>query len=141
MKAEDKIIEGFTQLMEGFTELHSKIENDFDAQSVDFEDEANADLRIEIDAAIVTEVRATIEAVMDTEDYTSEQVASFLTVMQDALEEIDPDVFEQEEDEEEEESEDFDDEELEDFDDDDLEYEDEDEDEDEDEEEEDDDDY
>jgi hypothetical protein len=140
MKPEDKIIEGMTELLEGFVELHTKIESDFDASAVDFEDETNADLRIEIDAAIVTEMRATLESVMDTEDYTSEQIATFLTVMQDALEEIDPDVFEQEEDELaiSEEEEEFEDDDLEDFDDDDLEYDDE---EDDDEDDDDDDEY
>jgi hypothetical protein len=44
-------------------------------------------------------MRATLEAVMDAEDYSADEVATFISVAQDALEEIDPDVFEEVEEE------------------------------------------
>lgn len=98
MRAAEKIIEGLTQLMEGFVELQAKIEGDFDSGSEGGEEE-DSDLRVEIDAALVTEMRATLEAVMDAEDYSADEVATFISVAQDALEEIDPDVFEEVEEE------------------------------------------
>ncbi len=48
-----------------------------------------------MDAAAVVEIRAAIETVMDTEDYGTDEIAAFLSVLTDALEEIDPDVFEE----------------------------------------------
>ncbi len=105
MRAVDKIIEGLTQLLEGFVELQSKIEKDFEVAEPDFADEADdSDIRVEIDAAMVTEIRATIESVMDAEDYSADEIATFLSVTQDALEEIDPDVFESDEDEDDDEA-------------------------------------
>ena len=98
MRAAEKIIEGLTQLMEGFVELQSKIEADFDSDSEGREEE-DPDLRVEIDAALVTEMRATLEALMDAEDYSADEIATFISVAQDALEEIDPDVFEEVEEE------------------------------------------
>lgn len=98
MRAAEKIIEGLTQLMEGFVELQAKIEGDFDSDSESGEEE-DSDLRVEIDAALVTEMRATLEALMDAEDYSADEIATFISVAQDALEEIDPDVFEEVEEE------------------------------------------
>jgi len=93
MRAAEKIIEGLTQLMEGFIELQGKIEGDFDSDNEGL-DEEDSDLKIEVDAALVTEIRATLEAVMDAEDYSADEIANLISVTQDALEEIDPDVFE-----------------------------------------------
>ena len=76
------------------------------------------DLQVEVDAAIVTELRTSIETVIDTEDYAPEEIASALSSLSEALEEIDPDVFaSEEEDDEDEEYEDDDLEELDDLDD------------------------
>ncbi|MCB0321335.1 MAG: hypothetical protein KDD60_10460, partial [Bdellovibrionales bacterium] len=112
-------------------------------------DTEDPDVRVEIDAALVTEIRACIEAVMDSEDYAADELATLVSIAQDALEDIDPDVFEEAE-EDEESDEDVvyeDDEDFSDLEDDDLDEEfddeddDEDEEDDEEEEEEDDDDY
>ena len=149
MKAADKIVEGLTQFMEGFVELQTQVEEEYQSESDDGGDTEDPDVRVEIDAALVTEIRACIEAVMDSEDYAADELATLVSIAQDALEDIDPDVFEEAE-EDEESDEDVvyeDDEDFSDLEDDDLDEEfddeddDEDEEDDEEEEEEDDDDY
>ncbi|MCI5066380.1 hypothetical protein MRY87_11710 [bacterium] len=103
MRAAEKINDGLAQILEGFLELQTQIESDFSAEksAVSQEEEEDESLRVEIDAALVTELRASLESIMDAEDYSSDEIASFLSVAQDALEEIDPDVFEESEEEEE----------------------------------------
>ncbi len=134
VRATEKIIEGLTEFMEGFLELQRNVEAELGAENgfeaVEDDDEAGP----EVEAALVTEVRAAIESVMDAEDYSAEEVATAASMLTDALEEIDPDLFvESEEEEQEEEEEIYGDDDI-DYDDD-EDYEDYDEDEDEDEEE------
>lgn len=119
-KAAEKIIDALTQLMEGYCELQEAVENDYgsaDKDDDDDDDESSGELNAEADAAIVNEMRAALEAVIEAEDYTPDEIASVISTMTDALEEIDPDVFEKEsEDEDEEEYEDDDeDEDLEEY--------------------------
>ena len=64
-------------------------------------DDDTSDLNAEIDAAMITEMRASLEAVIDNEDFSPEEIASALSSLTEALKEIDPDVFEAEEEEEE----------------------------------------
>jgi hypothetical protein len=102
MHSAEKIIDGLTQLMEGFLELQSHIEEDFDVSSpeaVDEGDEHDEDTQIEIEAALVTEIRAALEGVMDAEDLGLEEIASFVSLAQEALQEIDPTIFEDHEEE------------------------------------------
>ncbi len=139
-KATEKIIEALTQLVEGFAELQEKLEEDYDPEVAAESDDDDTDSEEEesatgIEEAIVTEIKAAVESVIENEDCAPEDLASIVSALTDALEEIDPEVFshgeaEEEEEEEEEEYEDID----EDFDED---YDDEDEDEDEDDEDED----
>lgn len=105
-KGAEKIIEALTQLMEGYVELQESVERDYGGRE---EPEAGAELSSEVDAALVTEIRAAVESVMEDEDYSAEEMASVISVLTDALEEIDPDAFGQEEDEDEDEEEDDDD--------------------------------
>lgn len=98
-KGAAKIIEALTQLMEGYVELQQSVERDFGSR----EGEDEGELSSEVDTAIVTEVRAAVESVMEDEDYSAEEMASVISMLTDALEEIDPDVFNQDEDDEEEE--------------------------------------
>ncbi|MBX7145664.1 MAG: hypothetical protein K1X79_14530 [Oligoflexia bacterium] len=123
MKAAEKIIEALTQLLEGYSELQESIENDFGGEK---DDEETAE---ELDAALVTEMRAAVESVIENEDYTAEEIASVISALTDCLQEIDPDVFETEETEEEEDDDDYDDDD-EDEDDEDLDLDEDDEDED-----------
>lgn len=146
MSIDGKIIESLTMLMEAYTQLQKSIRNDFGAGEPDNDLDDTHDLQVEIDAAIVTELRTSIETVIDTEDFAPEEIASALSSLSEALEEIDPDVFAS--DEEEDDEEEYDDEDLEEIDDlddlddlddyDDEDYEDDDEEEDDEEEEEDD---
>jgi hypothetical protein len=142
-KAAEKIIDALTQLVEGFAELQEKLEEDYDPERTEDEtEESEAKPEVEgssLEDALVTEIRAAVEAVIENADCAPEDLASIVSALTDALEEIAPEVFtqeseEDEEDEEEEEDIDLDDED-EDYDEDEDE-EDEDEDEDEDEEDE-----
>ena len=92
MKAAEKIIDALTQLMQGYTELQQAIESDLGSDEEEY-DESSSELHLEIDAAIVAEMRAALESVIETEDCTAEDIAAAISTMTDALEEIDPDVF------------------------------------------------
>lgn len=132
-KAAEKIIDALTQLVEGFAELQEKLEEDYDPERTEDEtEESEAKPEVEgssLEDALVTEIRAAVEAVIENEDCAPEDLASIVSALTDALEEIAPEVFTQESEEDEE-----DEEEDEDID---LDDEDEDYDEDEDEEDED----
>ncbi len=101
--AAEKLIEGLSLFMDGFLELRERIEEEFGSED---EDEfgntrSSSEVSLEIDAALVTEIRATIEAVIDAEDLSTEELATAVSTVTDAIEEIDPDVFASEEEEEE----------------------------------------
>lgn len=91
-KGAEKIIDALTQLMEGYCELQESVERDYGGRSAE---EAPDELSSEVDAALVTELRAAIESVMEEEDYSVEELASVVSMLTDSLEEIDPDVFDQ----------------------------------------------
>jgi hypothetical protein len=136
-KATEKIIEALTQLVEGFAELQEKLEGDYDPDVETASDDSTTDSDKDeestagIGEAMVTEIKAAVESVIENEDCAPEDLASIVSALTDALEEIDPEVFSHGEAEEEEEEDE--DEDEEDFDED---YDEEDDDEDEDEEEE-----
>lgn len=130
-RAAEKIADSLAMLLEGYNELKENLKEELSVVSED-EDEEIEDQ--DVDAAMVTEVKAAIETALESEDYSPELLGSAIAVMTEALEEIDPSVFEssEEEDDSEEETEEYDDEDEEDIDyeedDDDLEeYEEEDE--------------
>jgi len=141
-KAAEKIIEALTDLVQGFAELQEQLENDFGTESEedDTEDNENEEASSELQDALVTEVRAAVESVIENEDCAPEDIASVISALTGALEEVAPEVFAEEEEAEkgkESEEEEYEDEDDIDLDDDDY---DEDEDEEEEEEEEEDDD-
>lgn len=121
-KATEKIIDALTQLLEGYADLQEVVEEDFGTKASSESDEEGEVLSKEMDAALVIEMRAALETVMEAEDISSEELASVISILSDALEEIDPDAFaeEEEEDDDDEEDEDLDDDDDIDFDDDDL---------------------
>lgn len=129
-KATGKIIAALTELVEGFNELQEGLENEMGKLSTD-EDSGDDDTDVDVDEALVTEMRAAVEAVLENEDCSPESLASLISVFTDALEEIEPDVFETSKDDEEEDEDEEDDDDI-DLDEDEEEYE-EDEDEEEDE--------
>lgn len=136
-RAAEKIIEGLSIFMDGFQQLLEAVEEEYASETLDDEDELE---NTEMDAAIITEVRAALEAVMDTEDYSTEEVASALSILTEALEELDPDVFERDGEEEEAFAVDDDDDDIEFDDDDDIDFDEDDEEDDDDDEYEEDDD-
>jgi Sec-independent protein translocase protein TatA len=140
-KAAEKIIDALTQLVEGFAELQEKLEEEYDPERKDDDDDASEgeESNSSLEDALVTEIRAAVESVIENEDCAPEDLASIVSALTDALEEIAPEVFTQESEEEDEEEEYEEEDEDIDLDDEDDDY-DEDEDEDEDEEEEDEDD-
>ena len=99
-KATEKIIDALTQLVEGFAELQERLEEDYDpeAESEEEEEGSSKDEEAEkgpsnLEEALVTEIRAAVEAVIENEDCAPEDLASIVTALSDALEEIDPEVF------------------------------------------------
>jgi len=119
-KASEKIIDALTQLMEGFTELQESIERDYDiGADDDDEDDDDADSeKLEAEQALSTEMKAALEALVENEDYAPEEIASLISSLTGALEEIDPNVFADDQSIDEETSYDADDDDLDDLDDD-----------------------
>ena len=118
-KGAEKIIEALTQLMDGFTALQASAEEEVDQEISELEEDSDT---TNVDAAIVNEMKLAMESMIETEDYSTEEIATLLSTMTDALEEIDPNVFsaEEGEDEDDDDEVDDDDDDLEDLDDDDL---------------------
>lgn len=119
-KGAEKIIDGLTLILEGFAEIQGSlgdtaIDDDDDDDSDDEDDE-------ETGQAVLQEVKSAVESVIDSEDYASEEIAAVVSVLTEALEEIDPNVFSEEtvSVDDLDEDEDEDDEDLEDLDDDDI---------------------
>jgi hypothetical protein len=128
-KAAEKIIDALTQLVEGFAELQEKLEEDFDPDRDESEEKEETENPAgSLEDALVTEIRAAVESVIENEDCAPEDLASIISALTDALEEIAPEVFTEEEKEEEEEEEDY--EEDDDDDDDDIDLDDDDDDDD-----------
>ena len=138
-KAAEKIIDAITQLVEGFAELHEQLEEDLPGGDTPPSEEADEDISEELQEALVTEMRASIESVIENEDCAPEDIATVLSALTDALEEVAPEVFVQAEEDEDEDDVEYEDDEDIDIDDDDYEYDEDEEDEEEEEEEEDDD--
>ena len=139
-KAAEKIVEALTQLVEGFAELQEQLEAEYGAESDD-DDTTEEGETSDLEDALVTEVRAAVESVIENEDCAPEDLASIISALTGSREEIAPEVFADESESSEDEEEDDDEDEDIDLDDDEYDYdEDEDEDEEEEEEEEEDDD-
>lgn len=96
-KAAEKIIEGLTSVMEGFYELRRAVREDLGAtgEAGDDEEEEAADpeLEADVESAVANEMRAAIETVLESEEYSSEELAAMLSAVTEGLEEVDPDVF------------------------------------------------
>lgn len=91
-KATEKVIEALSNLLEGFAELRESVEKEYaDEETEEDDDEEKGS---ELDLALITEMKAAIEAVIDTDDHSPEEFATLISVFTDALEEVDPHVFE-----------------------------------------------
>ncbi|RMD83620.1 MAG: hypothetical protein D6808_08355 [Candidatus Dadabacteria bacterium] len=87
--AGDRIVEGLTELLAGFSELEEMLEDDYGASSDDEE----------LSSAVVNELVSALDTVIDTEDYTPAYIASVVSALSEALEDVAPDIFDMEEDE------------------------------------------
>ena len=116
MRATDKIIDALSQLIEGYVELKDQLQGELGAENDIEESEDGIESNPELDAAIVTEVRGAIEAALESADVTPEDFGEVVASLTEALEEIDPDIFEggseEESEEEGDDEEDFDDDEI-----------------------------
>ena len=121
MRATDKIIDALSQLLEGYKELHEHLQGELGSEE-ETEEAEEDDSNPELDAAVVTEMRGAIEAALEGADVTAEDFGEVIAAMTEALEEIDPDIFEGASSEEE--DEDLDDEDLDEIDDLDEDYDD-----------------
>ncbi len=116
MRATEKIIDALSQLLEGFKELQEHLQNELGAEEIaDEPDEAEGNS--EIDAAVVTEMRGAIEAALEGADVTAEDFGEVIAAMTEALEEIDPDIFEGSSDDDDDDIEGLDDDDMEELDD------------------------
>ncbi len=124
-KAAEKIISGLTETLAGFYELKTSIEEDISAGPVSGGKKQSAKaIATEIAAAIALEMRSILDTIIEEEDQSVETLAAFSAALTDAIEELDPDVFEDEdkeddddEDEDDDEDDDEDSDDDEDFDD------------------------
>ena len=97
-KATEKIIDALTQLMDGFAELQERLEQDYDPDlDEDNKEGANKNTDEEsatnLEEALMTEIKAAVEAVIENEDCAPEDLASIVSALTEALEDIDPEVF------------------------------------------------
>lgn len=117
-KAAEKIITGLTEALVGFEELKTGIEEDISAGPIPGGKKQSAkSIATEIAAAIALEMRSILDTIVEEEDQSVETLAAFSQALTDALEELDPDAFEDEDEEEPDEDEDDDDEDEDDDDD------------------------
>lgn len=98
-KSVNKITEALSLLMEGFTELEGTVRDEplDDEESEEEIGKEEEGLTEEQEAEIVNQVRSAMDDMMDSDDYSTEEVASMLTHLMEALQDIDPDVFDIEE--------------------------------------------
>ena len=134
-KAAEKIVEALTQLVEGFAELQEHLESEYGAESDDDETTEEDEETNDLEDALVTEVRAAVESVIENEDCAPEDLASIISALTGALEEVAPEVFSEETEEDEEESQSEEDEDI-DLEEDDYDYDEEEDDDDDDDDEE-----
>jgi uncharacterized coiled-coil protein SlyX len=107
-KTLDKLTKAMNGLISGFQAVEEdvKAQHDIDPESDDINDDPEK--LAEINTGVVSEVRTILENLIDEDEYSTEEIAKVLTALSEALQEIDPDVFDGSEDEEEEEDEDDD---------------------------------
>jgi len=103
-KVTRKITEALSDLLQAYSELLEGLQTEFGI-SEDSETEASEEAADELESSLVNEVRAALELVMDQDDYAADDIAALITSLTEALEEIDPTIFEAAEEEEDEDEE------------------------------------
>lgn len=104
-KVTRKITEALSDLLQAYSELLAGLQTEFGI-SEESETEASEEAADELESSLVNEMRAAVELVMDQDDYAADDIAALITSLTEALEEIDPTIFEAAEEEEEEEGDD-----------------------------------
>lgn len=111
-KATEKIVDGLTQLLEGYYDLQQSVAEDLGVDDSERDEEETAELDAEVQAALSNEMRIALESVLEEDEHSIEGIAALVSNITEAIEEIDPDVFESSsEDDDEEDEIDFDDDE------------------------------
>jgi hypothetical protein len=105
-KVTRKITEALSDLLQAYSELLEGLQAEFGI-SEDSETEPSEEAADELESSLVNEVRAALELVMDQDDYAADDIAALITSLTEALEEIDPTIFEAVEEEEEADEEDY----------------------------------
>ena len=95
-KAADKVIDALNQLVEGYYELQQLVADDLCVGGEETEED-QMEVDAEVQAALTTEIRAAVETVIESEEISVEDIATVISNLTEAIEEIDPDVFAQEE--------------------------------------------
>jgi hypothetical protein len=108
-KPTEKIIDALTQLMEAFVELRDSIEESEEGEGEE-ESELEDDEEGGHQSRLVSEFRTALDSVIEAEDFSPDDFASLISSLTEALEEVDPTIFEDEGEEEDEEYEEEDDE-------------------------------
>ncbi len=116
--ATEKLTTALSQLVEAYTELQEEVSEKLNSEDTGYEadddnnnetDEKSTDkIMSEIDTAMVSELKLAIDSVIDSDDVSTEEFATIITTVVDALEELDPNCFSVENEELEEEEEDDD---------------------------------
>lgn len=120
-KAAEKIISGITEALAGFEELKTSIEEDISAGPASGGKKQSAKaIATEIAAAISLEMRSILDTIVEEEEQSVETLAAFSAALTDAIEELDPDVFDSEDEDEDDEVDEDDDDDSDDDDDDDF---------------------
>jgi len=92
-KVTRKITEALSDLLQAYSELLEGLQAEFGI-SEDSETEPSEEAADELESSLVNEVRAALELVMDQDDYAADDIAALITSLTEALEEIDPTIFE-----------------------------------------------
>ncbi len=88
------MIEGLSLFLEGFIRNQYELQEEFGATGTTDGSAAVKD-GIDLDTAVVIEMRAVMEGIMEAEDYSPEELAALTAVMTDAIEQISPEVFQE----------------------------------------------
>ena len=93
-----RLTESLTELLEAFVELQDSVESELDSDSSVTEDQYSSE---ELESGLVNEVRNALELVLESDEFKVDDVATLISCITEALEEIDPSIFLQEDDEDE----------------------------------------
>ena len=94
--ARARMIQALSALQQAFDELEAALEAGVvaDIREGRVTLKNDSDLQAEYEAQLVGESRVVVESVLEDSDWSTDDLASVIATLTDALEEIDPDLFE-----------------------------------------------